>query len=107
MRGEQLMTSRQKHEKTAQVSIRLGLSEHRDLRMSAEHAGTTLSDIARERIRLSTKQIELSAQLSQLEKRLSQKMFDICCAVANLNEDEKRDAAKSVNRNRAQRGDTK
>ncbi|MBF7074307.1 hypothetical protein ISG33_12945 [Glaciecola sp. MH2013] len=96
-----------KQERTAQVSIRLGLSEHRDLKVAAENAGTTLSDIARERIRLSTKQIELSAQLSQLEKRLSQKVFDICCAVANLSEDEKRDAAKSVNRNRVQRGNGK
>jgi hypothetical protein len=98
------MAAKVKHEKTAQVSIRLGLSEHRDLMYAAEQAGTTLSDIARERIRLSTKQVELSSQLSQLEKRLLQKVFDICCAVANLDDDEKREAAQAVNRIKAQRG---
>lgn len=101
------MPAKLKHEKTAQVSVRLGLSEHRDLMQTAEQAGTTLSDIARERIRLSAKQIELSSQLSQLEKRLLQKVFDICCAVANLDDDEKREAAQSVNRMRAERGGSK
>jgi uncharacterized protein (DUF1778 family) len=101
------MASKLKHEKTAQVSIRLGLSEHRDLMLAAEQAGTTLSDIARERIRLSAKQIELSSQLLQLEKRLLQKVFDICCAVANLDEAEKREAAKTVNQMRTQRGNSK
>jgi hypothetical protein len=94
-------------EKTAQFSIRLGLSEHRDLMHVAEQSGTTLSDIARERIRLSAKQIELSSQLSQLEKRLLQKVFDICCAVANLDEGEKREAAKAVNQMRTPRGNSK
>lgn len=101
------MPAKLKHEKTAQVSVRLGLSEHRDLMQTAEQAGTTLSDIARERIRFSAKQIALSSQLSQLEKRLLQKVFDICCAVANLDDDEKREAAQSVNRMRAQRGGSK
>ena len=101
------MKAKSNKEKTAQVSIRLGLSEHRDLMHAAEQAGTTLSDIARERIRLSAKQIELSSQLSQLEKRLSQKVFDICCAVANLDDDEKREAAQTVNRMKAQRGGSK
>lgn len=98
------MAAKVKHEKTAQVSIRLGLNEHRDLMHAAEQSGTTLSDIARERIRLSAKQIELSSQLSQLEKRLLQKVFDICCAVANLDDAEKREAAQAVNRIKAQRG---
>jgi hypothetical protein len=97
------MAGKMKQEKTAQVSIRLGLSEHRDLMLTAEKAGTTLSDIARERIRLSAKQIELSSQLLQLEKRLLQKMFDICCAVANLDDDEKREAAHAINRMKEQR----
>jgi uncharacterized protein (DUF1778 family) len=101
------MKTKHSVEKTAQVSIRLGLSEYRDLMHAAELAGTTLSDIARERIRLSAKQIELASQLSQLEKRLLQKVFDICCAVANLDEAEKRDAVQSVNRMRAQRGGSK
>lgn len=101
------MAAKVKHEKTSQVSIRLSLSEHRDLMYAAEQAGTTLSDIARERIRLSAKQIELSSQLSQLEKRLLQKVFDICCAVANLDEVEKREAAKTVNQMRTQRGNSK
>jgi hypothetical protein len=95
------------HERTAQVSIRLGLGEHRDLMNAAEKEGTTLSSIARERIRLSEKQIELSDQLTQLEKRILQRVFDICCAVANLDEDEKREAAQSVNRMRTQRGNSK
>jgi uncharacterized protein (DUF1778 family) len=101
------MKTNRSQEKTAQVSIRLGFSEHRDLMSAAAQAGTTLSDVARERIRLSAKQIELSAQLSQLEKRLLQKVFDICCAVANLDDVEKREAALSVNKMRAQRGGSK
>jgi hypothetical protein len=101
------MKTKNAHEKTAQVSIRISLSEHRDLLIAAEKMGTTLSDIARQRIRMSAKQIELSSQLSQLEKRLLQKVFDICCAVANLDDDEKREAAQSVNQMRAQRGGSK
>ena len=101
------MKTKHSVEKTAQVSIRLGLSEHRDLIHAAEQAGTTLSDIARERIRLSAKQIELSSQLSQLEKRLLQKVFDICCEVAKLDDDEKREEVQSVNRMRTQRGGSK
>jgi hypothetical protein len=101
------MKTKHSVEKTAQVSIRLGLSEHRDLMSAAEQAGTNLSDIARQRIRMSEKQIDLTTQLSQLEKRLLQKIFDICCVVANLDEDEKREAAQSVNRMRTQRGGSK
>jgi hypothetical protein len=101
------MRANVKREKTAQVSIRLSLSEHRDLIDVADKAGTTLSDIARERIRLSAKQIELSSELSKLEKRLLQKVFDICCAVANLDDDEKSDAVQSVNRMRVKRGGSK
>jgi uncharacterized protein (DUF1778 family) len=101
------MKTNRSQEKTAQVSIRLGFSEHRDLMSAAARAGTTLSDVARERIRLSAKQVELSSQLSQLEKRLLQKVFDICCAVANLDDDEKREAAQSVNQMSTQRGGSK
>jgi hypothetical protein len=74
---------------------------------AAAQAGTTLSDIARERIRVSEKQIDLATQLSQLERRLLQKVFQICSAVANLDEDEKREAVQVINRMQTQRGNSK
>ena len=85
-------------EKSAQASIRFSVKVHRNLMDEAMQKGTTLSDVVRERIWLSDQQISLADQLAQLEKRILSRVFDICAAVANLNDAEKEKAARIINK---------
>ncbi|WP_233080045.1 hypothetical protein [Rheinheimera soli] len=77
---------------TQQISLRMPLADHQRLVLDAEKRGTTVADIARQRIQLAEQQIELKDMLSSVVNILTSHMFTITSVVAGLNPDEKENA---------------
>lgn len=85
-----------KRPQTQQISIRLPARDHERLVLDAESKGTTVADIARQRIHLAEKQIEIRDLLTSLLNHLTKHSFVITSTVAGLNPDEKADAQLAI-----------
>lgn len=81
---------------TQQISIRLPVVDHERLVLEAEKKGTTVADIARQRIQLSEKQIEIKDMLTSLLSHLTKHSFVITSTVAGLDPDEKAAAQLAI-----------
>ena len=74
---------------TKQISIRLPALDHERLVLEAERKGTTVAEVARQRIQLAEKQIEIRDMLASLLNHLTKHSFVITSTVAGLDPDEK------------------
>ena len=81
---------------TQQISIRLPAIDHQRLVLDAEKKGTTVADIARQRIQLAEKQIEIRDMLTSLMNHLTKHSFVITSTVAGLDPDEKEAAQLAI-----------
>lgn len=81
---------------TQQISIRLPAVDHERLVLDAEKKGTTVADIARQRIQLAEKQIETKDMLTSLLNHLTKHSFVITSTVAGLDPDEKAAAQLAI-----------
>jgi predicted DNA-binding protein len=81
---------------TKQVSIRISAQVHESLTLVAEAEGTTVADIARQRILNAQKQIEIKDMLISLLNRLTKYSFEITSTVAGLDPDEKEAALLAI-----------
>ncbi|MBY8291488.1 hypothetical protein KW537_14415 [Vibrio fluvialis] len=87
------MTSRNS---TQQISVRLPAKDHQSLVLEAERQGTTVAEIARQRIRQAENQIDLQSMLSSLLKQIMTDTFVITSNVAGLNPDEFESAKENI-----------
>lgn len=81
---------------TKQISIRLPAFDHERLVLEAERKGTTVAEVARQRIQLAEKQIEIKDMLASLLNHLTKHSFVITSTVAGLDPDEKEAARFSI-----------
>ncbi|MAD53146.1 MULTISPECIES: hypothetical protein [unclassified Idiomarina] len=81
---------------TKQVSVRLPARDHQRLVLEAERQGTTVAEVARQRIQLAEKQIELRDMISSLLSHITKNIFVITANVAGLNPDESEAARISI-----------
>jgi predicted DNA-binding protein len=77
-----------KRSPTQQISIRLPMRDHQRLVLEAEKQGATVAEIARQRIQLAEKQVELRDMLSSLLNHITKSTFVITSNVAGLNPDQ-------------------
>ncbi|MGB3724440.1 MAG: hypothetical protein WA981_01635 [Glaciecola sp.] len=81
---------------TQQISVRLAALDHERLVLEAERKGTTVAEVARQRIQLAEKQIELRDMLASLLNHLTKHSFVITSTVAGLDPDEAESARLSI-----------
>lgn len=81
---------------TQQISVRLPVKDYEQLVFEAEKQGTTVAEIARQRIQLAEKQIELRDLISSLLNHITKYSFVITSTVAGLNPDEIETAKTSI-----------
>lgn len=79
-----------------QISVRLSAQDYERLALEAEYQGTTIAEIARQRIQLAEKQVELKDLFSNLQAQMTQNTFVITSVVAGLNPDETQAAKASI-----------
>lgn len=79
-----------------QISVRLSTQDYERLASEAEHQGATVAEIARQRIRLAEKHVELRDLINNLQAEITQNTFVITSVVAGLNPDEVEAAKVSI-----------
>lgn len=81
---------------TQQISVRLPARDHQRLMLEAERQGTTVAEIARQRIQLAEKQIELRDMISSLLSHITKNTFVITSNVAGLSLEESESTRISI-----------
>lgn len=81
------------------ITVRLAISDYQKIEALAEEKNSNLAEILREAWRNYKKQNDHLRDLQQLEARLLKKIFNICCAVQGLNEQEKIEALAELKSN--------
>jgi hypothetical protein len=77
-----------KSEKSVGVSFRIPYTEHALLSKDAEARNVALSDVLRERLKASQREIEMDDALRQLEQRMLRKVFILTCAINGLDSEQ-------------------
>lgn len=81
---------------TQQISVRLPAKDHQRLVLEAERQGATVAEIARQRIQIAEKQIELRDLISSLLNRITKNTFAITSIIAGLDPDETEVAREKI-----------
>jgi predicted DNA-binding protein len=79
---------------TKQISIRLPARDHERLVIESEKQGTTVAEIARQRIQQAEKQLEMKDLIASLLKHLTKTSFVVTSSVAGLDAQERQAALK-------------
>ncbi len=91
------MEDKMKSSKTSkQISVRLPAQDFERLALEAENQGATIAEIARQRIQLAEKQVELRDLINNLRAEITQNTFVITSVVAGLDPDEAHAAKVSI-----------
>lgn len=86
-----------------QISVRLSAQDYERLALEAEYQGTTIAEIARQRIQLAEKQVELKDLLNNLQAQMTQNTFVITSVIAGLDPDETQAAKASIRKQMTRR----
>lgn len=78
------------------ITARFSISEYQKIEALAEERGSNLAEILRESWRSYKKVHDLSRDLEVLQNSLLKQTFNICSAVAGLNEQERADALEEL-----------
>jgi predicted DNA-binding protein len=81
---------------TKQISIRLSAKDYERLELAAEKDGTTIADIARQRIQQGEKQLDQVNLMQTLLKHITKRVFVITSEIANLDDEEKGEALSKI-----------
>lgn len=93
------MKDRYRHQTQKAITARFSITDYQDIEREAELIGTTLADVIRKSWEGYKKQEEMKEQLSKMEFELKKSMFEICCAVSGLTDDERREAYQDIHIN--------
>lgn len=74
------------------VTTRFSTGDYAKILELAEEKGTTVAGIVRFAWASFIQRVDFDDSLILLERRLTNKVFDICCSVNGLNEDERKEA---------------
>lgn len=86
-----------------QISVRLPAQDFERLASEAEHQGTTIAEIARQRIQSAEKQVELRDLINNLRAEIIQNTFVITSVIAGLDPDETLAAKASIRKQMTRR----
>jgi hypothetical protein len=78
------------------ITARFSISEYQRIEELAEENGSNLAEVIREAWRSYKKVHDLSRNLEVLQNSLLKQTFNICSAVAGLNEKERADALEEL-----------
>lgn len=78
--------------KKKQINPRIPARDFERLQQKADELGTSVTDVACKILQNSVEQIELAELLTVMERRLVNCVFNICCAIADLDSLERQEA---------------
>ena len=84
---------------TKPVTVRFSLNDYHILLRDAEQNNVAIAEMIRIAWNSHKQQEDINVKLRELEQRLMKKNFEVVAAVANLDEQERRIAAKKINKN--------
>jgi len=79
-----------------QVSVRLPVRDFECLVRESEIQGTTVAEIARQRIQQAEKQLEIKSLIASLLKHVTKENFVVTSSIAGLDAQEKRAALRQA-----------
>ncbi|EHY0954110.1 hypothetical protein NMT15_002448 [Vibrio cholerae] len=84
---------------TKSVTVRFSLNDYFILLRDAERNNVAIAEMVRIAWNNHKQQEDINTKLRELEQRMMKKSFEIVAAVANLDDQERRIAAKKINKN--------
>lgn len=85
-----------KHVQQKAITVRFPLSDYLKIEREAEERGSNLADVMRKAWIAYNNSQDFKTDLKTSENRLTSKIFEICCAVHGLSEQERRDAYREL-----------
>ncbi|MUH72795.1 hypothetical protein [Psychrosphaera haliotis] len=85
-----------KHVQQKAITVRFPLSDYLKIEREAEELGSNLADVMRKAWLAYNSSQDFKTDLKNSEIRLTSKLFEICCAVQGLSEQERKDAFQEL-----------